>query len=270
MPDTLTTVEARPQFRLMLLGARRICEQVLRLIYSPDFVRYFDLRVIVSDEHLRQLQIELSGNPARYISNERRKTEEIVKAISEENIDLLISIQHNWILDRSILDAVRGRAFNLHNARLPDYKGFNAITHAILNEDRMYASTLHWMVQEVDVGDIAFVVETPIADDDTAKSLYEKTVPAALEACRSLLVHLSNGLEIPRIRIAGDTGKFNDRGSVKRLANVTKVGDDQLRARIARATYFPPHNAAYFEDRGKRYYIIPEVGLPATIESFGD
>ena len=53
------------------------------------------------------------------------------------SVDLILSIQYNWVVATETIDLVKGRAFNLHNARLPDYKGYNSISHAIANGDNV-------------------------------------------------------------------------------------------------------------------------------------
>ncbi len=71
-----------------------------------------------------------------FLSNERRNNDQILKMIADFDINTIFSVQHRWILPRTLLESVKYRAFNLHNAKLPDYKGNNICNHAILNRDR--------------------------------------------------------------------------------------------------------------------------------------
>lgn len=87
---------------------------------------------------------------------------------------MLLSVQHNWILNSGILSLVDGFYFNLHNAKLPDYMEYNCASHAIYNGDREYVYTTHWMDKDVDCGYIVYEEIIKISDCDTAKSLYER------------------------------------------------------------------------------------------------
>ena len=71
-------------------------------------------------------------NNIKFISNEKKNENEIIDSIKEHKINLIISVQHCWIFSDKILKSVNGNAYNLHNAKLPDYKGYNTINHAIL------------------------------------------------------------------------------------------------------------------------------------------
>ena len=53
----------------------------------------------------------------------------------KEKINTLISVQHKWIMSKKILSKFGCNAFNFHNAKLPEYKGYNSLSHSILNGD---------------------------------------------------------------------------------------------------------------------------------------
>lgn len=245
--------------RIMFLGNRRIAWQALQLMLSDRYRTHFDIRALVTDESIwNAFFLRESECSTSFISSDRRQSEKIHETIRSERIDVLISIQYNWIIPGYILDLVNRRAFNLHNARLPDYKGYHSITHAIANHDTSYDTTIHWMAEEVDSGDISYVEKTPIHSDDTAQSLYLRTIDAAMLAVEHLLDDLSSGAGIPKRAMSEGCGAFFPRSSVTSLADVTeKVNAEQL-AHIARATFFPPNNAAHFFYGGKKYILVPE------------
>lgn len=248
--------------RVMFLGNRRIAWEALRLLSDDHYRTAFDLRVLVTDagirEHFPRLQPEARPH---FISSDARNSDELRSAIAAESIDLLLSVQYNWIISKDILDMVGRRAFNLHNARLPDYKGYNSISHAILNDDQYHESTIHWMDDEVDSGDIAYIGRTEIRVDDTALSLYLRSINAALSALRALLDDLRDGAAVPRQPMRKGAGTFYPRDSVKKLANVSGVTDADLLAKIARAAFFPPYNIAWFKHRGQKFLLLPEGGV---------
>jgi len=243
----------------MFLGNRRIAWDALKVLSSDSYRESFDVRAIVSDEAIRNAYEALQPESnACFISSDKRQTDEICETITHQSIDVLLSIQYNWVLPGHALDLVGRRAFNLHNARLPDYKGYNSITHAIANRDGIYETTIHWMADNVDSGDIAYVAKTPIRADDTAQSLYLRTVDAAMVVVHSLLQDLASGAEVPRQPMSQTQSNFYRRSSVDSLADVSSVVNAGHLAPIARATFFPPKNTAHFFFAGQKFLIIPE------------
>lgn len=249
----------QPPIRLMFLGNRRIAWEVLKLLSSDTYRSSFDLRALVTDASIwQEYQALHPQSDACFISSERRQSEQIYETIKTQSIDVLLSIQYNWIIPGNILDLVERRAFNLHNARLPDYKGYHSITHAIINHDTSYETTIHWMTDVVDSGDIAYVTHTPIQADDTAQSLYLRTIQAALLGVQNLLSDLASGADLPRTAMSQGYGNFYSKSSVALLADVTDNVDSKQLALISRATFFPPNNTAHFYYEGKKYLIVPE------------
>ena len=243
--------------RLLFLGDRRISWEALKHLASPAWRDAFDLRGLVTSPDIEAHYTALTGEQPQFITNASRRTQAILDCIRDQQIDVLLSIQYNWILPASVLDAVQRRAFNLHNAKLPDYKGYNSIAHAIHNGDTVYESTLHWMADEVDSGDIAYVGLTPIRPDDTARSLYERSVDGAMDAFVRLLADLKAGRSPPRRPMQTGAGVFYQRDSAAELADLTGVVDPVQIERTARAAYFPPVQTAWRQDGGERRPVLP-------------
>jgi methionyl-tRNA formyltransferase len=127
-------------------------------------------------------------NPVITLMNDagvRHEDAWLLGAITHYGLDTLMSIQYQWILSPEILAAVGGRAYNLHNAKLPDYRGHHGLHWALENGDRVHISTIHQMAASVDTGPIICEAETSIWPEDTAGKLYWRSV----ETCERLFVH---------------------------------------------------------------------------------
>lgn len=248
--------------KMIFLGQRQIAWKALEALARPENRQALDLAVLVTDpDTFGLVRQELPSLAPRFIANDRRRKDEIIAAIREAGVDLLVSVQHNWILSREVLEAVGGYAFNLHNARLPHYQGFNSVSHAIINGDEDYYSTIHWMEEEVDTGPIAFEEITPISPVDTALSLHRKTIVAATMAFEKLLSALRAGEPIPRRPADKVEPRFYDKNSIKEILDVTAVRDPAQLDRLARALFYVPHNIAYQLVDGRRTYLVPQGGI---------
>ena len=191
------------------------------------------------------------------LDNVERDDERLSTLIAETQADVLISVQHNWIVSSSVLDAVGGRGFNLHLAPLPDYKGYNAFSHAILNGATTFGVSLHWMAEAADAGDMAYSRMFPLNGRETSRQIYEIAFQAGLACFDALLVDLCEGRDIPRTPLVGE-GSFYGRASLNDLREVSLNADPETIARRARAFAFEPFEPAYFKVDGRKYYIRPE------------
>jgi methionyl-tRNA formyltransferase len=181
----------------------------------------------------------------------------VLDLIKSTGADLLISVQYPWILSGDLLDRVSRRALNLHNARLPDYRGHNSMTHVILNGDTEHTVTLHWMAPVVDRGEHCLEGTIPIAPDETALSLWEKSRVVAVRLFARLLDEFELLVAQPRRPIEG-VSRYYHRDSWRALKRLLDDADLATIDRYARAFHFPPHEPAYFEHPdGRRTYVVP-------------
>ncbi|MCK1269228.1 hypothetical protein IVB44_34860 [Bradyrhizobium sp. 49] len=70
-----------------------------------------------------------------------------------------------------ILARFDGGSINLHPGPLPEYRGSFARTHAILNGEKSFGVTVHYLSQRVDRGDIIGELRFPVLPSETALSL---------------------------------------------------------------------------------------------------
>lgn len=248
--------------KILFLGQNIIAQNCLKILCEEKYSANLELVGLVTNESTNEYLTSIINPNKDYkvISNSERNEAEIIKFIIDNNIDTLISVQHPWIISEKILDLVDNHAFNLHNAKLPEYKGHNTISHAILNGDLEYTTTLHWMVPKVDNGEIAYTETSKIEKEDTAYSLYHKMLPLATKAFRQLCDDLNSGSRIPRQPLSG-TSKFYSKKEIERLKNINKLSDYTEVDRKARAFYFPPHEPAYYIMNDEKFYITKKYKL---------
>lgn len=244
---------------VLFLGEGKLAQICLKALIGDDFSDCFHLASTVTSETFYNgfLNEHEEGQGVLFISNASRNEDQILKAIQELEIDVLISVQHKWILSSEVIAAVAGKAFNLHNAKLPDYKGHNTISFAILNDEKEYTVSIHWLAPEVDSGDL--ILESSVAVDcrDTALSLYRKTV-SEVENLFVDFLRLLQRNEVPRFPLNGNGDYFakDDWAAHKVIA----LDDDpDLIDRKTRGSYFPPYEPGYLNLSGKKIYLLPDT-----------
>jgi methionyl-tRNA formyltransferase len=239
------------QYNLLLFCSGKIASKCLKYLNDEKI----NVKGIVSDKSFFQEHGKIFPG-LHHFDNTIKQEKNLVKFVKSEDINLIISIQHPWILSKNLISLVNGFAFNLHNAIIPDYKGHNTISHAILNGEKVYGTTIHWLAEKVDMGDIAFVVRTKIKECDTAFSLHTRMVELSVCNFKKFINQLIEGLEVPRIPIK-ETGKFYSKFGLNLLKKIDDPSDLIELDRKSRAFYYPPHEPAFIEKNGKKYYVTP-------------
>jgi len=239
------------QYNLLFLGGGVIASKCLEHLKSENI----NIKGVVTSQAFYDQNNDYFGD-AKYFSNETKDETELIPFIKSENIDLIISIQHPWILSENLINLVNGFAFNLHNAIIPDYKGHNTISHAIINGEKFYGTTIHWLAPKVDMGDIVFIAKTEIESNTTAFSLYQEMVDLSASNFEKFMDYLTTGKDLPRVKIEGK-GKFYSKFGLDNFKKINDPSDLVELDRKSRAFYFPPHEPAFIEVGDKRHYVVP-------------
>jgi len=112
--------------------------------------------------------------------------------------DWLFSVYFRWMVPERVLRLARLGAYNLHGSLLPRYRGRCPVNWVILNGETETGLTLHHMVRRADAGDVVGQRRVPIAPRETARTLYEKMIPAARDLVRECWPPIRDG-KAPRI-----------------------------------------------------------------------
>jgi methionyl-tRNA formyltransferase len=246
--------------RFILLGSGKIAEAFLS---RPEFEIFVDKNLvgIAGSKELNKLaQDRYEGLDAKsviYIGDKNRTEKTIEKLIKEKGADFVLSIQYPWILSGDFLRVASNRVLNLHNARLPDYRGHNSISHEILNEESEHTTTLHWVAEEVDRGQIIATRNIPIENDDTAFNLWSRSVESALVLLRKFLENASDVITESKMEPVPMGGRYYSKDQIAQLKVIPAHASLEKIDRIARAFWFPPHEPAYFLNGNRKLYVLP-------------
>ena len=186
------------------------------------------------------------------------------------DLDYLISTLYYDILEEELLEHPSHGGLNLHQAELPRYRGSNSFSHAIMNarEDNYwkYGTTLHFMNKKVDQGDIVARKFVDVTEDDTAKSLYNKTEDASVELFKDVLPEIVSGevdeMRTPQSEFDGPTYFYNkDSLKNKKYVDPARLGSEDTQQQVydtIRAVNFPPFEPAHTELNGETIYLTTD------------
>ena len=248
------------ELRFVYAGDREISVTVLKFLLSKG-ARPFAL-MVPDDErasHSAQL-IELCDHldASRIWRGKQFLEDGNVRAMREAEPHYIFGIHFPLIIPRSVLDIPSVGVINLHPAFLPYNRGWHNSAWALL-EGTPYGSTLHFMNEGVDTGDIIHQKEVRPSPDDTGNSLYRKALQAEVETFIEAWPMLLSGAP-PRMAQDPNAGTAHKKKDLQatgvqriNLDETVKVGD--LLRKLRALTTNAPSEAAFFEADGVRYRV---------------
>lgn len=175
--------------------------------------------------------------------------------------DIIYSVQYHLILKSNHIAKANELAVNLHLAPLPEYRGCNQFSFAILEEAKEFGVTIHQMNAKIDNGDILFQNRFLIPENIWVNELYDLTVSKGYELFKNTLSDLVQGqfTPIPQddlIEKYGSSLHFrNEINEIKEIDLNSPKGEIERRIR---ATYMPGFEPPYFYMNGKKMYFSKE------------
>jgi methionyl-tRNA formyltransferase len=157
--------------------------------------------------------------------------------------DILLSALYPFLIERDLIESVDS-AYNVHLAPLPEYKGCNCGSHALMNGDTRYGVTIHEMTPELDNGRVIDRQYFDLTLEDTAKTLYEKGCNLGYKMFKENILNiLSGGIKFQEYYDNGSEPTPRDSLENKQIPN-TK--DRRGVYNFVRALDFSPFEPAFF------------------------
>ncbi len=152
-----------------------------KLIADEDiFIGFICVRFDSQDETLKSY-CEEYGIPCLKYKNVNEPT--VINSLAKYECDLLVSMSFNQIFRAPIVDAFPLKAINCHAGKLPFYRGRNILNWVLINDEKEFGITVHYIDEGIDTGDIVLQQTFPINDSDTYATLLER----AYRGCADVL-----------------------------------------------------------------------------------
>jgi methionyl-tRNA formyltransferase len=237
--------------KIVFIGAKNIGFLCLEhLLYSQENLN-FELTAVLTNDR---------GQDIKKLSTQRGITvlESLEQYLTLPDVDLLISVQYNEILKEEYLKKARQISVNLHMAPLPEYRGCNQFSFAIINEEKNFGTTLHAIDVGVDSGDVICERRFSIPNRVWVKELVELTETHSFEMFKEFLPKLISGDYEKKSQadlLKTQSTKFykrNDINSIKKLD--LNWGAEKLE-RYIRALSMPGFEGPYLIIDEKKVFI---------------
>jgi methionyl-tRNA formyltransferase len=243
-------------------GSHPLGEQCLERLHEHDET---DVTVVVTypkdeatwwDGSVHEVARDL-GYPVLTIENKRD--------VLDYECDYLLSVYYPNILGEELLTWPEEGPLNLHQAELPRYRGSNVFSHSIMNarsdDHCKHGTTLHFMSEDVDEGDIVARKFREITEEDTARTLYDKVREASVKLFEEILPKIISGevhnMRTPQSEFSGER-YFYTKDSLGKYIPKERLCDPDQRQAVydkIRALDFPPFKPAYTTVAGEEIHL---------------
>lgn len=164
------------------------------------------------------------------------------KLLDIPEIDFILSIQYGQILAQQEIEKAKIMAVNLHMAPLPDYRGCNQFSFAIIEEAKEFGTTLHQLEPKTDAGAIIFEKRFNILPNEFVTDLYDRTVEASIRLFKEKIKDILEGnfKLVKQESLLDERGcSFHFRNEINNLKKIDASWPLEKQKRYFRATYFP-------------------------------
>lgn len=172
--------------------------------------------------------------------------------------DFIYSVQHHELLKARHIKKASVIAVNLHLAPLPEYRGCNQFSFAILDEVESFGVTIHEINTKIDNGAILFEKRFPVSKKLWVHDLYELSIQKGFELFNESLQLLLSG-NYSKIaqedRIPEYGVKLHFRNEIQNLKVIDlNLEKKEIEKRI-RATYMPGFEPPYCFIEGRKVFF---------------
>lgn len=180
-------------------------------------IEFICVRFDTKDQTLKNYAKEYK---IKYLKHEDINSNEFISLISKYNCDLFVSMSFNQIFKSKIINLPKYNIINCHAGKLPFYRGRNILNWVLINDEKEFGITVHFVDEGIDTGDIILQNTFLISDDDTYSTLLKTSyMECANILYEAILLFINNNI----VRI-----KQNDISPIGFYCTQRKIGDEIL------------------------------------------
>ena len=178
-----------------------------------------------------------------------------------DTVDIIISIQYHKILSLNHIKKAKDLAVNLHMAPLPEYRGCNQFSYAIIEGKKIFGTTIHKMDKGIDNGDILFENRFEVPKNCWIEDLYKITYEKSLKLFKQSLPKIIslNFVSVPQDSLIKKRGtSLHFRKEIEHLKKIDLSWNKNKIEKHIRATSMKGFEPPYFKLNEKKIYFLNE------------
>jgi len=142
-----------------------------QIINDKDIIiKFICVRYDTQDKTLKEYCLKYNID---YLKNKNINDKDFIQQISHYECDLFVSMSFNQIFKKEIINLPKFKTINCHAGKLPFYRGRNILNWALINDEKEFGITVHYIDEDIDTGDIILQRSFPITDKDDYSTLLQ-------------------------------------------------------------------------------------------------
>lgn len=174
-----------------------------------------------------------------------------------DQIEIIISNTFPKRIKESWICLAKRAAFNLHMAPLPEYRGTFGYNFALLNCEKEYGVSCHFLSKEFDTGDLIEVLRFPYdGENGSVQELVDLTDTYLYNLFCKTYMRFKSGE-----RVTGTPqkeGRYYSRDDFEKAKQILSSDSSKTIIDKVRAFWYPPFEGAYIMVEGKKFFLIPQ------------
>lgn len=172
-----------PRRRLAVLVSGRgsnlqaILDTIARNQLDADIVGVFSDKPGCAALHRVDQRLRWARDAKTYPDRSRFDTE-LGDAVAHTEPDWVICAGYMRILGDTFVQRFADRLINIHPSLLPKYPGLHTHRRALEAGDAEHGASVHWVIPELDAGNVIAQTRIPILPNDDVTSLATRLLPA--------------------------------------------------------------------------------------------
>ena len=162
--------------KIYLVGNGRIADDCLRILARREipvsYIEVYSETFTFTKKLCERLGIE-------FLHYDKQDMKPFLMSIKEKC--LIFSVHNSYIFPKDVIDKPNITILNMHIAPLPNYRGMNAPTWEIFDQQEYAGVTWHEVAANIDAGRIIDQKTFPIGSDDTAMKVLQNSFHAGVE-----------------------------------------------------------------------------------------
>ena len=166
-------------------------ETFKKLIKDPEIkISFICVRYDSKDETLKGYA---KLNNIDYIKHKNVNSDKFISTIKKYNCDLFVSMSFDQIFKKRIINLTNGKIINCHVGNLPFYRGRNILNWMLINDEKNFSITVHYVDEGIDTGDIILQKSFEISDKDNYETLLKKSYKECADILFEVILKFKKG-----------------------------------------------------------------------------
>ncbi len=120
-------------------------------------------------------------------------SEQFIERVKQYRADIFVSMSFNQIFKNQIINIPSLKTINCHAGKLPFYRGRNILNWVLINDEKEFGVTVHYIDEGIDTGDIIIQRTYSISDEDNYCTLLDRAYIGCADALYTALKLIQNG-----------------------------------------------------------------------------